>query len=76
VPHLTYLATVLVTRNMWRQMVRDRVEVGGRGLTEILSRHFPGEIEENHKISVRIVRVQPDTQTKDLIHRRQTLIFS
>jgi hypothetical protein len=69
--HLTYSTAW----GMWRQRVRDDVEESGRGLTEIL-RRFPEETEENNKRSVGIVRVQPDTRTKDLMNRRQTLIYS
>jgi hypothetical protein len=47
------------------------MERSGRGLFEVLSRHFPGGTEENNEISVTRAGILAEIWTRDLPNTKQ-----
>jgi hypothetical protein len=44
---------------------------GSRGLVEVISRHFPGGIEENHETSFRKANVPVEIRAKHFLNTSQ-----
>jgi hypothetical protein len=49
-----------------RSIISDDLEGSGRGLTEVQSRHLPGETEKHHKKPARITSVPTEIRFEDL----------
>jgi hypothetical protein len=64
---LASLYTAEWTGDRWTRIWKE----GSRGLVEVISRHFPGETEENHEIAFRIVNVPAEIRAKHFLNTNQ-----